>query len=519
MFFNKKLPWENRESVYKFIKNNINEYGKLTNDTLPDESLRVGENGIRWVAGAMDGVIGHHSSCQNIDKQLAMLIKKISVNARKKDKIEFYNVVVEDNVLSIIDSTLQEIVKLDTRITNNLYEWCKFLVLESPDRGAVKIGIALLGLIDAKEMLEEIKLLGIHEEFTLYVAVAISKLSDNVEQDIWELAKKTDGWGRISLVERLANTENEDIKYWILTQGYKNSILYEYLALIAAETGNLKHALLAEKVDDIILENASIIIRSLMSEGPCDGISIYKDAAETIKLFLKHTVGRRDNLSYLLTYDAIYSYVSDKDIDCAKIKENGWNEEICENIINLVKEELTNNEWKTLVLKRAKDIDDKEFWLTKQAAKILNLDFFDVYWQRLNKEPLNSSNWYDIMDVANINNINDILEFGLKNTSLSQIATGPDTLLGLGLEFNLNNILDFILQKLDQFEGVGIPYIIAGLKSPVIRNRNMAVLAIENWGIDYIDDKLKNIIRESEKIEPDESVRQRLVELINRFIE
>ena len=57
------------------------------------------------------------------------------------------------------------------------------------------------------------------------------------------LATHVHGWGRVHLVERLESTNNAEIKEWLLRDGYKNSVMYEYLAYPCATTGGLLHAL------------------------------------------------------------------------------------------------------------------------------------------------------------------------------------------------------------------------------------------------------------------------------------
>ncbi|MCG8542484.1 MAG: hypothetical protein MJA82_21505 [Clostridia bacterium] len=515
--FNKKVPWENREPIYIHIRDNIDENGNLTTESLPDEEIRYKDTGLRWVAGALDGAFGHHASCSENDIKLAKLTESIALYDRKKDKIEFYNIVIKDNIVSSIDSLIEEIVKLQVKITQKLYNWIEFLTFQSPDRGAVKTGIALLGAMGATQFKDQIKILGRHEEFTLYVVVALLNMSDDPEIELWELAKRVHGWGRIHIVERLAETENPEIKSWILTEGYKNNIMYEYLAYIAADTGDLKKVLSKDNIEDDILLAASDIIQALIAEGPVPGISIYQDAAETVKLYIKHTLGKRDNLSYLLTYDCIYDYVTDTDTEWDNLKENGWDEEKRNEIAKILREELENETWKELIIKSANTENDVDFWIINRAAKILNINLFNVHWERIQKDPLNQTKWFDIMNSATNDNIDAVLEYAIKTIPLAEISTGADELIGLGKEYNLHSIVSFIVQSLDKYEGKGKVIILAALKSPVIRNRNMAIRALDNWNIEYITQELKDAINDAEKIEPKEDVKERLSKLLTKF--
>ena len=515
--FNKKIPWKNRKSIYMHIRDNIEKEGKLTTENLPDDEVRHQDTELRWAAGALDGAFGHHALCSENDVMLANLTQSIALYGRIKDKIGFYNIIIKDNIVSSIDNVIEEIVKLQVKMTQNLYDWLEFLAFESPDRGAVKTGIALLGAVGAKRFKDQIKILGIHEEFTLYVTVALQNMSDDPEIELWELAKKVHGWGRIHLVERLAETNDPEIKYWILTEGYKNSIMYEYLAYIAADTGELKKTLSNDNIEDDILLAASDIIQALINEGPVYGISIYQDAAQTIKLYIKHTLGKRDNLSYLLTYDSIYKYVTENDAEWENLIENGWNEEIRNEIAKTLREEIKNKTWVELVIKSANTENVMNFWIINRAAKILSINLFNIHWERLKKDSLNQTKWFDVMNSVTNEHIDEILEYAIKTIPLTAISTGADEVMSLGKEYNLHSIIDFIVQSLDKYEGKGEAIILATLKSPVIRNRNMAIRTLDNWSIEYITKELKDAIKDAEKIEPKEDVKERLNKLLAKF--
>lgn len=515
--FHNKVPWGNRQPIYLYLRDNIGKDGKLTTESLPDEEVRYQDDALRWSAGALDGTFGCRESCSENDVILAKLTKSIALYGRKKDKIEFYNIVIKDNIVSSIDNVIEEIVKLQVKITQNLYDWAVFLTFQSPDRGAVKTGIALLGVMRAIQFKDQIKMLGRHEEFTLYVAIALLNMSENPEIELWELAKEVHGWGRIHLVEHLAETENPEIKSWILTEGYKNSVMYEYLAYIAADTGDLKKALSKDNIEDDTLFAASDIIQALIAEGPVAGISIYQDAADVINLYIKHTLGKRDNLSYLLTYDSIYNYVTDTDLEWDQFKENDWSEEKRNEIAKTLKEEFQNEAWKEFIIKSANSENEEEFWIINRAAKMLNMNLFNIHWERLQKNSLDHTRWFDILDSATNDNIDDVLEYAIKTIPLEEISTGADELMGLGEDYNLHIIVDFLVQSLDKFEGKGEAIILAALKSPVIRNRNMAIRVLDNWSIVYITQELKDAMKDAEKTEPNEDVKEGMRKLLAKF--
>ncbi|MEZ4323555.1 MAG: hypothetical protein R3F61_39190, partial [Myxococcota bacterium] len=64
---------------------------------------------------------------------------------------------------------------------------------------------------------------------------------------------------------------------------------------------------------------------------------------------------------------------------------------------------------------------------------------------------------------------------------LDAIATGPADELGLGPAFAVHACLDAIVPDLASHPGAGWPAIHAALRSPVVRNRNMAVRTLAAW--------------------------------------
>src|SRR5690554_2125307 len=225
--------WRTDNSILKFLSSNLDENDHLSEKAhdLPDE--KKDDEKVRFAPGLMDAMFGADDS-DDSKKRIRELTKHLKRVASKGDKIneqEFYRLITEnEGVIGIIDDFLQVVVNDSLPIEPYLFNYAKDLTTKTDKRNAVKFGIAILGLCQNKSVLNDIKILGLHDEFTVYSTIAIANLSDNVENDLWELAQKVDGWGKIQLVDRLARPElREPIKDWLILDGYKNSIMYEYL--------------------------------------------------------------------------------------------------------------------------------------------------------------------------------------------------------------------------------------------------------------------------------------------------
>ncbi|MNI85734.1 hypothetical protein D3C73_1427560 [compost metagenome] len=85
--------------------------------------------------------------------------------------------------------------------------------------------------------------------------------------------------------------------------------------------------------------------------------------------------------------------------------------------------------------------------------------------------------------------------------------------MGLGKEYAAHRMLDTILQSLDRFEGIGTELILTGLNSPVIRNRNMAIMALEGWSVTSWGEPLIKAVIHLSGVEPVDSVKERIHKL------
>ena len=110
--------------------------------------------------------------------------------------------------------------------------------------------------------------------------------------------------------------------------------------------------------------------------------------------------------------------------------------------------------------------------------------------------------------------IDRVLEFAETILPLEKVATGPGEEMGLGPGFELHGTLDWILQDLRRFPLRGWKFIQAGLRSPVIRNRNMAIQALATWPREAWSAEVTLAVQELHNREPRDDVKRRLDDLV-----
>ncbi len=503
-------PWDQgRVAIYSVLAANYNsDNGRLSDPMieLPDEAVLNNENEIRFIAGGLEGAFGHHSSPEDINKsaeQAYASLKRVIQNPNKKHTSELYSAINSESALEYIDPLLEHIVSDQKINQHRLKIFAEWLVSNAPDRGPVKVGIAILGLYADSALNDLFFIFGAHEEFTLYATVAVINNPDNSEYDVWRIAKSVDGWGRIQAFERLADTDDPQIKSWMVREGYKNGIMNEYLAHMAATSGDMISELKKSKPDDALIMGAGDILKALTIGGPAEDMSDYKDGAEASLLYLNHLKYRESDLNTFDVVSNIRRYFT----------EDNAAGDLNEKILKAADFYLKRKGWDALVSAGIHSKDEQDFYIANKVADKLDMDTWDIVFER-QQQHKDANLWWELMQTDELGKIRKIVEYAELVVPLDEIASGPSDLLGLGPEFQHHNTLDFIVQDLGKFPGEGWNLIRASLFSPVIRNRNMAHRALNTWPRDQWPSEATDLLEEAYKSETEEEVKVRIKLLI-----
>lgn len=102
--------------------------------------------------------------------------------------------------------------------------------LDSGEVDIVKLGLILTELFVEKDenVKDKIRTLGLSDEFTIFCVFNMLNW-ENGNDEVFRLAQKVHGWGRIHAVERL-DPVNSEIKEWLLREGIDNRVMSEYSA-------------------------------------------------------------------------------------------------------------------------------------------------------------------------------------------------------------------------------------------------------------------------------------------------
>ena len=515
-------PWNvKRTAIYVFLKGDTKpEEDKL----LPDDEIFNDKREIKCVSGAEDGNYVRHGYMptkekKDVAKEIYSALEKLVKNPIEEHISVFYRLLLENNTIDFIDELISLIAlnssKLDFERIQKLARW---LAKASPDRRPVKTAIAILGVFPGSQNKKLFMVLGSHEEFALYSAVALGNSLEYPELELWELAKQLNGWGKIEVVERLAKTKNEVIKQWMLREGYKNSVMYEYLVHLCAVTGELLPALKSSKVDDALLSGAGDITEALILGGPAKDMHDYDDGAEVTWRYIEHIEDKILSFRQFLIIKTIHDFVEDDAKDWELIKKKGWTEEIRKNIARKASTILNKPEWKEKAISILEsevhsDKNTQLFYKAARVAEVLGVDTWDYYYKR--QKSGQGSEWFYLMQTKDSAQIDKVIALAEEIIPLDKVATGP------GIELfatGPGSDLDFIVQDLHRFPGKGWNLIKTALRSPSRRNRNCSLYALEKWGRKNWPEEAEQILQEALKNEPDTKIRKTIKKLIEKTV-
>jgi hypothetical protein len=232
-------------------------------------------------------------------------------------------------------------------------------------------------------------------------------------------------------VERLADTDRAEIKDWILRDGFRNSIMDEYLAYTAATTADLAGALAGDGVDHELLAAAGDILSALIAGGPAEDIDDYLDGAHTTRLYMDHMTTRAHTLDDLLHVGDIAGFL-DQDTDWDARELRGWTAQLRAGLRADCAAIIEQPRWRDLVAVDLYSDDDGAFYRADRAAPLLGIPTLPAHLARLRRDPLDDACWYHVMELGDADNIDELLDLAGRLLPIRKLGTGPSDDLGFG---------------------------------------------------------------------------------------
>lgn len=485
------------ESLLERIENNLVDGRLPASFTLVP---RQSENEVCFAPGAQDGIGIFHMGNPKVSWKERVLIfwavRKICAYKRE----------AADKVFARLFSTIPPIRIID-EIQKHVFKYQKWLNLDgilgyakrklySEKVDFVKLALSLLELFvepddDTKQA---VLTLGLCDEFTIFAVFNARHWKDG-NALVFDLAKKTEGWGRIFAIEQLdANTD--EIRDWLLSDGRHNAIMADYSAYTVFEKVNVAKRL-KENVTDSQFDSIAELIVDLFSCDAVSGIEQVQDKKTVLSDFIMQA--EQHPLSWNIC-DALYSIECDSDKAIAELKEKCTVVLESEDCRKIVRAELEKGN-------------------AVQLAKRIGIEYLPVLYKYI-EENFERGQWLCNDFFKDEQYREKIVDLFRKNTDFSKIALGPEICLGLGKGYEENNKVENLLSAIQKYPLTATDFITIGLQSKVICTRNLSLRAIESWckikncTLKELSSDLYKAVLELQKVEPDKDVLERIQKLV-----
>lgn len=253
---------------------------------LEDEKLA------KFADGAIDGIFIYHTEHQPMSHEakdvMVRAMKAVGKGDRDEAKKLFEELGTKARAVSIIDDLQQYIIEHKSSLSaDSVVKFALYTLYNTKDRESMKFALSMLELVrvDDDNLKDMLRIIGLSDEFTLFV-IFIMQQWENANEEIFRLAKKTKGWGRIHAIERLI-PDTPEIRDWLLREGVLNNVLPAYSAINCWEGSEAENLLFAPELSKEDFSAITALIAALLDEGPCPGISEIEKGDEAIKAYLR----------------------------------------------------------------------------------------------------------------------------------------------------------------------------------------------------------------------------------------
>lgn len=469
-------PWPEGPSIHAHLASH-------THDGVLDPAGLVlpsnEEGGLQWAPGAVDGILAHHASETGDETRLAAMLAALLALFREATATNLSAVYTQCEagpVAGLVDDLADALNDTPGLDAARVHALGKVLALEATHLEATKLGITLLGLVenDDREILLQ---LGLHDELSMFAALALVKQIEDAEAPLFALAQHVHGWGRIHVVERLADTTSPEIKAWLLREGFRNTVMDEYLAHTCATAGELHLALAAP--DAALLRGAAGIFRALAAGGPAADLADYEHAAAAIDAWLPLVT---PTLPELVALDAL---VQRPEISAGQRTRI---EVLRGSVVAL-----------TAIEAGLQSSDSIVFGLADGAARLRKLSTFAQHEARA-RSALPAEATYSIVRL-----LQEATPDTLERALVAAASAAPAT-----SHFEAEHRLSFVLSELARFApGRGHTFVLAGLRGAWAEARALAAQLLSRWPAPW-PEELREALADAAEDETDDEMKAAL---------
>ncbi|MDD7297541.1 MAG: hypothetical protein PUG77_09725 [Helicobacter bilis] len=500
------------QGLLEWIVENATQEG-LDKDLPDDDSLHIAMPeiaGLNFMPGMLDGIMGKDEK-NSADTLLTMFrhFAEVDSDALSDELIDkhlggIYMFIIQHRTLGYIDGFLEALINEadnNARLLHFCITAARQFLRSGVHREAIKFGIAVLGIcnLDEKEI-AMLLYLGLADEFARFVAVALMRNEKNDE--IFYLAKRTKGWGRIAYVDYV-KIDDEKKREWLLLEGYQCEIGIDHIVLECLEKGDLLGFIKERGFDEKIYTATGQMLKSFCGLSKVH-FADYPHSKELVALFIEESKNKVMNIERFAIICALISPIEE---------ELEYDEKQKKELLDIINTLAFHSgiDWEGQIRADVFNYD------ARSIARHLGIDIWEDMFN-IARENTEFKEWYPLTLTNSKDRYKRLCALAKERFDLKALKSEPKDELGLGAEFRVYDEISFIVQNLRNFdEIIGLEFVETALQSPVTRCRNMALNVIETYK--EIPQSIIDIMERNSKKEPNKGVLERYEKLLQKHKE
>lgn len=418
---------------------------------------------------------------------LVKILLNEELNEKNLSKIKEY--ITSNPIITYYKSFIKEF-KYSFELSDNKKELSDLIekfIKESSSSEEIKLGLLIAPICKLKNIDEILKIFSIHNDYIFYVVKAYEYMG-NKNNDIFELAKISEGYGKVFCVMSLVPT-NEEIKSWMIEEGSINQVGIPELLSSSMLSMDLLEYLESKEFNSEEIEVFSKAFSMLLSDY---GIYEIKDAIKVCKKLVSIIDKVNGEIYSLYSVISIIYSIEAVLIEDYKTKRNH----------SFFK---YSNDVKAIV-ENCKDICKNEIWHKVIGDNVLNKELdssviiscsektsyqlkkkeFEMLLKRDFTNPLLYKYAFAIGNKALKK---CAFEIGMKKLPMNQILCGQDEVRMDNLSYDdIGQVCFFILIKYAKYEDFPEKYKdinIQALRAPLIETRIQAATNLQRFAGDF----------------------------------
>lgn len=489
-----KNPWSKGESLFAYIEKNINKEGIFTSPTLPDGIFYSTDPTATLALGTADAYYAMSSSEDNpeaVETVFNALLDFANMPSELTQK-KLFDAVSTNQCISYCETLIERLDELD--LPFHVFTLVNTWLHEAPNREAVKFALIICGYFNVEEteaqetlhLHEDLRTLALCEEFTFFVIFAYNLSNMDTESELWELLAKTNGWGKVHVLESL-DYDTPPKKDWLLRHGSEISVKYFAISLLCIREGNMLSTL----------------------QRPIIDLELYHGCLNTLNHYLEflldHDKQTDENLSLLNSFALCQELLRHAKVFGTSIEEmvgiinltnslddlihnNHWevlNANQCHLLLSAAEAILYRKDWRPEIEAKLHREDGSLNYLIADFAYALEIDIWDILFQELEAQPAEGELYNYLLFTEDPLRHQQALAFA--HNHLSLYIDQENGFLG-------------ILKALHHNPGTGEEFIIAALTSLYDLPRAEAIALLEDWGFNYLTPNIKAALHQAARL-------------------